>query len=79
MEWHFVLHDVQINRKHFLFFTTRYNQNRIWVTEVRFLSHMVEEVTPSLRLPIFALQQLQTSHTFLEFKETQSHLHTSPR
>lgn len=62
-----------------VFFSTRSHQNLIWVTEVKYLNHTVEEVIPSLRVPIFAMQPLQTTHTFREYRAIQSHRLTSPR
>lgn len=54
----------------------RSHQSLNWVTEVKCLSHM-EEVIPSLRVPIFATLPLRTSHTFLDYKETACPLPTS--
>lgn len=59
-------------------FSIRSHQTLNWFTEVKCLSHMGEEMILSLRVPIFAMLPLQTSRTFLEYKEIQSPLHTSP-
>ena len=59
-------------------FSIRSHQTLNWFTEVKCLSPMGEEMILSLRVPIFAMLPLQTSRTFLEYKEIQSPLHTSP-